>query len=78
MRAWRCKCGNAFAFGSDAPQPCTRCSKCGSDLAGHPDHHREPIPHRFITKYNENTGEPYEICNRCWQKKSYLEKYNEL
>jgi hypothetical protein len=49
-----------------APATCDVCSECGSDLALSPSLHRTPTQHKWITKYNENTGEPYEICENCF------------
>jgi hypothetical protein len=69
MRFWKCKCGASEAFGSDPPAPCTKCDKCGSDLFG-----GEPKPHYYVTKYDENSGKPYELCNQCYQRRDRLEK----
>lgn len=59
MQYYRCKCGNSEAWGSDAPPRCSRCSKCGSDLATPPDEHSEPLPHEF--EASEKT-EHYNAC----------------
>jgi len=47
MRFYRCKCGESEAYGSMPPYRCSKCSKCGSDLAESPESHREPVPHEF-------------------------------
>lgn len=44
---------------------CASCDKCGSDLAQGPTEHSEPEAHHFVKQYDQNTGEPYEICHRC-------------
>lgn len=49
MRYYRCKCGRHESWGSMGPNPCARCKDCGSDLAGSPDTHAEPKPHRMLT-----------------------------
>ena len=47
MQYYRCKCGSCESWGSDGPPQCARCSKCGSNLATHPDFHHEPKEHDF-------------------------------
>ncbi len=50
------------------PQPCDVCSKCGSTLAQHPDHHAEPVPHTYEVRYDERTGAPKNrLCTRCYK-----------
>jgi hypothetical protein len=56
---------------------CIVCPVCKSTLATGPESHQEPHPHEFKTKYNENTGEPYEICWNCLRTKKELEEKNE-
>lgn len=68
MRYYRCKCGKAESWGSMPPKKCQGCSECNTTLELHPDHHRTPDPHEFVTRYDETTGEPYQICKRCWAK----------
>jgi hypothetical protein len=53
---------------------CTVCHKCGSTLAEGPNSHYDPVPHEFKTKYDQNTGKPYEICINCMRTKEELEK----
>ncbi len=48
---------------------CSRCDKCGSDFAQGPSEHVEPEPHEYVTKYDQNTGKPYEMCRRCMERK---------
>lgn len=52
-----------------SPLPCQGCDKCNTTYAQHPDYHSEPNPHEWITKYNQNTGEPYEVCSMCYKHK---------
>lgn len=47
MRYYRCKCGNRSSLSSYGPPACAKCAQCGSDLAEHPDEHRDPVPHDF-------------------------------
>lgn len=68
MQHYRCKCGEATAFGSTPPIDCQGCAKCNTTYAQSPDGHLEPKPHEWIKKYNQNTGEPYEVCERCLTK----------
>lgn len=69
MRTLRCKCGESVMYTSMGVFNCEVCDKCGTTHAGHPDHHAEPEPHTWITRYNQRTGEPYEICDRCLKRK---------
>lgn len=73
MIYYRCKCGNAEAWSSMGVAPCIACSKCGSDLAASPNSHGAVQPHSFVTKYDTNTGAPYETCDRCYQRKDEIE-----
>lgn len=74
MTYYRCKCGNREAWGSMPPAPCTRCNVCGSDLAMSPQMHFEPKPHDYVTRYDEATGKPVEVCRMCWRRKEELEE----
>ena len=74
MNFWRCKCGEVTSWESGCPpQPCEACDKCGSTLAMSPESHVEPVSHEWITKYDQNTGKPFEICGRCMRRKKELE-----
>ena len=75
MQYYRCKCGNATAWTSMGVPGCTRCSKCGSDLAQGPEGHSDkPDDHAYVTKYDQNTGAPYEVCRTCYKRRSDLEE----
>jgi hypothetical protein len=74
MQFYRCKCGKSTAWTSMGVPACTKCRYCGSDLAQGPTTHGEPAPHKYVTKYDENTGKPYEICRSCMQTRADLEK----
>ena len=65
MQNWRCKCGESTAFGSMWPQDCEGCNQCNTTYAQHPDHHKIREPHEWKIRYNENTGKPYQMCNKC-------------
>jgi len=50
---------------SQGAHDCEGCEECKTTLAGHPDHHRELSPHKYIIRYNQHTGKPYQVCDRC-------------
>ena len=52
---------------------CVACPECGSDLAESPTSHSDPIPHEWVTRYDEVTGKPYEICRMCTTKREAVE-----
>lgn len=54
---------------------CHGCEKCQTTFAEHPDYHQPLEPHTWITRYNEITGKPYKICERCSERDE--ESYNE-
>jgi hypothetical protein len=74
MQYYRCKCGKMTAWTTMGVHACTKCPKCGSDLAQGPESHSEPEPHEYVTKYDVNTGVPYEICQTCHRRRLELEK----
>lgn len=75
MQYYRCKCGSVTAWTSMGVAPCTSCKKCGSDLAQGPEGHAEsPAPHEYVTRYDQTTGKPYEVCSVCMGKKEEIEK----
>ena len=78
MRTLRCKCGEAWAWTTDSFPDCQGCEKCQTTYAGQPDNHRPLQPHSWIIKYNENTGNPYKICEKCHtiDEESYKESKN--
>ena len=59
MIGYRCKCGDATAFGSMPPYQCAWCEKCQSSLASHPDGHRDRVDHEFshVEKIATDQGE---------------------
>lgn len=73
MQYYRCKCGETASWSSMGVARCERCSKCGSDLALGPDGHLEPVSHEYVTKYDQNTGVPYEVCRGCLQRRTDVE-----
>lgn len=74
MQTYRCKCGEVTSWTSMGVPACVRCPKCGSDLAPGPNSHRDPAPHDFVVKYDQNTGAPYDICKNCLRRRAELEK----
>ena len=76
MKYYRCKCGAHEAWGSMPPAPCAFCRKCGSDLAGSPDTHRDPKPHDFrATVVETDEGpKPLSRCVYCMQSRGDIEK----
>lgn len=66
MNYYKCKCGKKEYWGSGMPvHDCMGCEECKTTYAQHSDHHKPLQPHQWITKYNETTGKPYKICNKC-------------
>lgn len=65
MRTLRCKCGECIMWTTDSPSDCQGCKSCNTTYAGHPDHHKELQPHTWKIVYNENTGLPYNRCEKC-------------
>jgi len=63
-------CGHTKAWSSI---PCQVCKVCGSDLAKSPNTHREPIPHKWRTIYDQFTGKPaIEQCKRCGETRKFI------
>lgn len=72
MKYYRCKCGKAEMWGSDGPRPCQGCDECHTTLAGHPDDHKEPIPHDWTTETTLRDGKVVHertYCKRCMTRK---------
>lgn len=73
MVYYRCKCGKSQAWGGlMPPNQCTGCPECGTTLEVHPSLRKSPKPHEFVVRYNETTGEPYEMCVNCLRRKNEL------
>jgi hypothetical protein len=68
MRTLRCKCGEAIAWTTDGFPDCQRCEKCQTTYAGHPDYHKPLQPHTWKIRYNEDTGKPYKMCEKCYKR----------
>lgn len=77
MQIYTCVCGGLVSFGSMPPPSCERCAKCGSRPVCY-ETESKPTPHRFATRYNELTGEPYLLCETCFRTKDDLEKHDQL
>lgn len=75
MKYLRCKCGKQTCMTSMGTLPCQGCKECKTTYAEHPDHHEELQPHKWVTKYNIDTGKPYKMCDVCYayDEKSYKE-----
>jgi len=65
---YQCKCGHKRVWSSILISDCDGCYKCKTTLAPSLSFHKQLIAHDFITKYDENTGQPYKICQKCWKK----------
>lgn len=76
MMYYRCKCGFSTAWGSMPPYQCDRCPKCGSDLASHPDHHREPKPHDMQPTEVQTDAGPATLsrCRFCHRTQAQIDK----
>lgn len=77
MKTYRCKCGQTAAWSSMGGCPCSRCGKCGSNLALGPDDHRDPEPHNMVAQKVEletDTGTLRGELTRCvWCLKTLAE-----
>lgn len=81
MIYYRCKCGDAQAWGSLPPEQCDSCSKCRSNLATGPSLHREPKAHEFtlVNKVMTDEGEKdLTYCRYCTRTKHELEKLEKV
>jgi len=65
MRTLRCKCGDKVAWTTDSFPDCQGCEICKTTYSGHPDYHKELQPHVWKVMYNQNTGKPYNRCEKC-------------
>lgn len=65
MMFYRCKCGKKQVWSSIEISECDGCYRCKTTLVSRSELHKHIIPHDFITKYDENTGIAYKICQRC-------------
>ncbi len=74
MKYYRCKCGFSEAYGSMSPSRCTKCKKCGSNLAGSPDSHIDPTPHELVAYPIESDqgGATLSRCKWCRRTKKQL------
>ena len=71
MRQWKCECGKAWAFGTDAPRACQVCSTCGTTMLRNADGTRVPKEeHQWKQRYSSDTGKPtHEYCVNCHERK---------
>jgi hypothetical protein len=70
---WRCKCSEHEYYESGMPpRGCEICTKCGSTMGTGKNFHLEPEEHEWEIKFDPNTGEPYEICKKCYNRKDRL------
>lgn len=65
MQYYRCQCGKSQSWSSMSQPPCRGCPECNTTLELSPEFHKTPKPHQYVTRYDETTGEPYQICLRC-------------
>lgn len=80
MRYVRCKCGNLTGWTSMGTPRCLGCPDCGSDMAGHPDAHRDPQPHDFsasVQQMSENGPVNVPVCRWCHRTKWETENKDE-
>lgn len=68
MQFYRCKCGNYKIWSSNYPPRCISCRDCGTTIDSSPNDHEKPMEHELVKQFDQNTGEPYEICLRCLEK----------
>ena len=64
MQTATCKCGSMQSWG-EMP-PCNVCDDCGTA----PGYTKatEPTPHRFVKKFDQNSGKPFRICLACMKR----------
>ncbi len=76
MQYYRCKCGEATAWGSMSPPQCSFCPTCKSNLAGSAGLHSDPKPHEFeATKVETDEGsKSLTRCRWCGRAKKEIEK----
>jgi hypothetical protein len=48
-----------------APHDCQGCYECQTTFAEDPSGHKELQPHDWGIMYNQNTGKPYFVCEKC-------------
>lgn len=66
MLVYKCQCGDQRMYTSVGVPPCSKCTNCGSGFAPLGCEVTEaPEDHVFVIRYNELSGVPYEICQRC-------------
>lgn len=73
MDHYRCQCGEVEAWTTTMVAPCDRCASCGGGLSAAHGLYVEPKPHAYITRYNQHTGAPYEVCKVCLRMRSEIE-----
>jgi hypothetical protein len=76
MLYFKCKCGRMEFFGSGmCPALCDVCPTCGTTMLKDRDgNYFPPEPHKYKTKYNPDTGAPYERCTVCHQTREEIER----
>lgn len=66
MRYLRCECGKSEMWTTDGVHDCQGCNVCKTTYSN-TKNHRVLQPHTWKTMYNENTGKPYNICEKCYE-----------
>jgi hypothetical protein len=76
MQHYRCKCGKSECYGSWGPNQCDGCKYCNTTLTQHPDHHKEPEPHKYIETLVEADNGKHVLsrCQWCMRTKKEIEK----
>jgi hypothetical protein len=60
-----CKCGNYTTSGDRSHPQCSACAKCGTVPHIIPQRAPQPIPHYWVMRYEQHTGQEYQLCLRC-------------
>jgi hypothetical protein len=69
MMIYACRCRTESIHTSMGVPSCSRCSCCGSGFAPQGvSVVGEPEPHNYVIRYNEVTGVPYRVCDRCFER----------
>ena len=80
MQYYRCKCGNAQAWGSMPPERCSGCKKCKTTLSKHPDFHQSYDPETahdfsYVEQVETDNGtQPLTRCKYCYRSKKEINK----
>lgn len=72
MKYYRCSCGHTLWFTSIGVPNCSKCPECGSSYMKDPitGKYLPVLPHDWVKRYDESSGEPYQICSKCMERRN--------